>query len=283
MKRILVSGSSGFVGSSLVKELEKQGHMVRGYDIKEGHDLLDRDTLRRAFGDFKPEEVYHLGGSVRMNPAEEDPEKDMRLNYMGTLNILKMCEEFGGKLLFTGSGASYGICGSPQREDMSPRPMSNYGISKLAAELLVMKYVECHGVHATVTRFSSVYGPGRDEGPVNLMLKNARGKGWIRVDGSGHHTRDLVDVRDAIRGIMIVMEKGEYGQLYNIGSGIETSMIELAWVIHELTGAEIRHIPYEYSKFDLPRSRFDITKARALGYEPQIPLKEGIEELMGCV
>ncbi|MBA7595663.1 GDP-6-deoxy-D-mannose reductase [subsurface metagenome] len=280
MVRVLISGSSGFIGGHLANELRDRGHVVYGYDIKEGHDLLDKHNLHRVFEEFDPDEVYHLGGSVHMSPAEDDPERDIKLNYLGTLNVLNMCKKFGSPLLFTGSGASYGICGSPQKEDMLPRPMSNYGISKLAAELLIMKYVECHGVHATIIRYSSVYGPGRNAGPVNLMLKNAKEKGWIRVDGPGHHTRDLVDVRDAVNGTILIMEKGFPGELYNLGSGVETSIVEVAWIIHELTGAEIRHVPYKYSKFDLPRSRFDISKAQALGYEPWIPLKEGIEELM---
>lgn len=279
MTRIVCTGSAGFIGSNLVTALKRQGHEVRGYDIKDGDDLLDWTNLHCVFEDFRPEEVYHLGGSVHMGPAEEDPEMDIRLNYVGTLNVLKLCGAFGSRLLYTGTGASYGVCGSPQEENMLPRPVSNYGISKLAAELLVQKFVECYGVQAVITRFSSVYGKGRNAGPVNLMLKSAKNNGVIRVDGPGHHTRDLVDVRDAVSGAMIVMEKGEFGQLYNIGSGVETSMVEVAWMIHELTGAEIRHVPYEYSKFDLPRSRFDISKARGLGYEPKVSLEEGIREL----
>jgi len=115
---------------------------------------------------------------------------------------------------------------------------------------------------------------------VNLMLKNALEKSWIRVDGPGHHTRDIVNVKDAVNGTILAMEKGDAGELYNVGSGVETSIVEVAWIIHELTGAEIRHVPHKFSRFDLPRSVYDLTKIRGLGYEPTIGLRDGIKELL---
>jgi len=279
-KRIIVTGGSGFVGSHLVKRLRNQGYQVFNYDLVEKHDILDETHMSKVFNEFQPDEVYHLGGSVHMSPAEDDPETDFKLNYLGTLNVLKMCVRHGCRMLFTGTGATYGLSGSPQREEDMPRPVSNYGVSKRAAELLIQKYVECHDIHATITRYSSVYGPGRNAGPVNLMLKNALEKGWIRVDGPGHHTRDLIDIRDALDGTVLVMEKGMAGQIYNVGSGVETAIVEVAWIIHELTDAEIRHIPYKYGKFDLPRSRYDISKASQLGFVSRISLREGIKKLM---
>ena len=276
---ILITGGSGFIGSHLVAHLKGLGHKVFNYDLAEGYDLLDEGMMSRVFKHFKPKQVYHLGGSVHMEPAEEDPLKDMQVNYGGTLNILRQCEKHGSRLLYTGTGASYGLCGSIQREDDPPMPVSNYGISKLAAELLVRKYVWCHGLQGVVTRFSSVYGPRRNAGPVNLMLRNALQKRWIRVDGAGHHTRDLVEVGDALEGAVTVMEKGKPGEVYNIGSGVETSIVELAWMIHELTGAEIRHVPFKYSAFDVPRSRYDVEKARALGYEPKVSIRDGVKRL----
>ena len=280
MTRILCTGGSGFVGSHLVRKLSLEGHEVFNYDIKEGHDIMDYDLMHRVFRDFEPEEVYHLAGSVHKDPAEDDPEMDIKLNYLGTLNVLKMCELFGCRMLFTGTGATYGISGSPQNEDDVPRPVSDYGVSKRAAELLIQKYVECHGVHGLITRYSSVYGPGRNAGPVNMMLKKALEEGWIRVDGPGHHTRDLIDVRDALDGTVLVMEKGIPGQIYNIGTGVETAIVEVAWIIHELTDAVIKHVPHKYGKFDLRRSCYDIARARRLGFSPSISLRQGIEELL---
>ncbi len=276
---VIVTGGSGFIGSHLIEFLTKQDRNVFNYDIQEGNDLLDKPHLNQIFYMLKPNEVYHLGGSVHMGPAEEDPEMDIKTNYIGTLNILKQCEKYGSRFLFTGTGASYGVSGL-QHEDDLPRPMSNYGISKRATELLIQKYVECHGIHGTIVRYSSVYGPGRNAGPVNLMLKNALEKGWIRVDGPGHHTRDILNIEDALDGIVLVMEKGIPGEIYNIGTGVETSIVEVAWIIHELTDAEIRHVPYKYSKFDIPRSKYDISKASSLGFKPKVLLREGIAALL---
>lgn len=279
MREILITGASGFVGSHLRAELERGGHRVLNYDIKEGLDILDIDQMERTFRGFEPEEVYHLAGSVYMGPAEEDPERDIGLNYLGTLNVLRMCEVFGCRLLYTGTGASYGISGPPHREGDFPRPVSNYGISKLAAELLVRKWAWVHGLDARVVRFSSVYGPGRREGPVNTFIRQAREQGYMTVYGAGDHTRDLLHIGDAVRGVLTAMERGRPGELYNIGSGEEHSVVEVAWIVHGLSGAEIRHVPYEFSRFDLPRSRFDISRARRLGYEPKVDLEQGIKEL----
>ena len=276
---IIVTGGSGFVGSHLVKHLSEK-HSVTNYDIADGNDILDFDNLRNTFNEVHPHQVYHLAGSVHMPPAEKNPLKDYTLNIQGTLNIIKLCEEHNAKLLFTGTGASYGIGDYPQQEEVYPKPVSNYGISKLAAEMYIRKWAWTTKLHGVVTRYSSVYGPNRSAGPVNLMLRNALTKGWIRVDGAGHHTRDFVNIEDAVKGTTLVMEKGVSGELYNVGSGVETSIVEVAWIIHELTGAEIRHVPCEYSLFDLPRSCYDITKTKQLGYQPETTLKQGIEELL---
>lgn len=263
----------------MISELSRNGHYTFNYDIKDNLDILDRKTMYETFTKIEPEEVYHLAGSVHMGPAEDNPWWDAKVNIFGTLNILKMCEAFSCRLLYTGTGASYGISGTPHGEDDPPMPVSDYGVSKLAAELYVRKRAWVHNLDAKVVRFSSVYGPGREMGPVNTFIKQAREKGYMTVHGPGHHTRDLCDVRDAVAGAIMVMEKGNPGELYNIGSGEEHSVIEVAWIIHELSGAEIRHVPFEYGRFDLPRSRFDISKARELGYEPEISLEEGIKEL----
>lgn len=281
MTSIIVTGGSGFIGSHLVEALESKGHNVFNYDIQEGFDILDKKMLGETFEEVKPEQVFHLAGSVHMGPAEEDPDRDAVLNCIGTLNIIRECVKHDARLLFTGTGASYGISDNwNMAEDDFPKPVSCYGVSKLAAEGYVRKWSWCNGLHGLVVRYSSVYGPGRRAGPVNLMLQKALKEGWIRVDGPGDHTRDFLDIKNALEGTSIVMEKGTPGELYNVGSGVETSIVRVAWIIHELTGAEIRHVPYKYSRFDLPRSRYDLSKISRLGYAPTVSLREGIKELL---
>ena len=281
MSNMLVIGGSGFVGSHLIAELKRRGHDVWNYDIAEGQDILDKKMLREQFARTKPKEVYHLAGSVVMIPAEEDPREDLLLNCMGTLNVIELCKEYEAKLLFTGTGASYGIGATPHRENSLPMSVCNYGISKFAAENYIRKEVWVNGLKGVIVRFSSVYGDGRGRGPVNIFTRQAREQGFMTVYGPGNQTRDIVHYSDAIRGMLLAMQSGEYGEIYNVGSGKETSVVEIAWMIHELTGAEVKHVDHEESLYDLPRSWFDISKLQALGYEPLVDLKGGIKELLG--
>lgn len=164
----------------------------------------------------------------------------------------------------------------PSREDSLCAPLSNYGVTKLAAENLCRKYALANGANVSITRFSSVYGPRRTEGPVNIFIKQALKGGPITVFGDGSHTRDYVYVDDVIKGLYLVMEKGKT-ETYNLASGKETSVNEIAEIISGLTGAKIVHVPDKMGRFDIPRNYFSIKRARALGYRPKIPLKKGIE------
>jgi len=97
---------------------------MSGATIVEGQDILNFDMLSETFKEAEPERVYHLAGSVHMGPAEEDPYRDVDLNLKGTLNIVKLCKQYDSRLLFTGTGASYGIGDFPQKEENFPMPVS---------------------------------------------------------------------------------------------------------------------------------------------------------------
>jgi len=279
MRSVIVTGGSGFIGSHLVKHFKNKNHHVFNYDVEEGFDILDFKAMKQVFKDVEPWEVYHLAGSVHMGPAEEDPVKDYTVNVQGTLNVLKLCEKHGSRLLYTGTGASYGVGGYPQREDDYPKPSSNYGVSKLAAECYVRKWAWKHGVHGTITRFGSIYGLGRKTGPVNIFVNQAKKHRYVTVHGPGHSTRDFLNVKDAVKGLLLVMKRGVSGELYNVGSGVETSIVEVAWIINQISGAEIRHIPFKYMSFGLIKNVFDVSKVKALGYVPRVKLEDGIREL----
>lgn len=268
------------MGTHLMAELKRRGHEVYSYDIVDNQDILDKETLQTFFEEAEPDEVYHLAGSVIMEPAEKDPEMDWTLNLGGTYAIAKLCEKFKCKMLFTGTGASYGIGPLPHKENTLPDSVCNYGISKFAAECYIRKEVWVSGLKGLIVRFSSVYGKGRNRGPVNIFTKQAKEQGYMTVYGPGNQTRDILNIRDAIRGMILVMEKGEYGEIYNIGSGKETTVVEIAYMIKKLTGAKIKHIEHEERLYDLSRSWFDIGKVRALGFEPEITLRGGIKELL---
>ena len=280
-----MTGSSGFLGGHLVEHLRGEGYEVATYDIAEGQDVTDLEELRLAFEEWAPiDEVYHLAAQASVGPGEEDPEMDLMVNGVGTINVLACVDEHSTpespiSLVFTSSGAVYGLTDSiPHAEDALIRPTANYGCSKRYAELLCQKHALMHGTDVKVTRFSSVYGPRRGgHGPVNIFVGLALQGKPLTVYGDGSQTRDCVYYLDAIRGLRAVQGLGAPGEIYNIGSGREASVGEIAEIVRRFTEAEITFVKgHRFSKFDVRRSYFDISKARGLGYEPRISLEEGI-------
>lgn len=277
--KILVTGGAGFIGSHLCKYLVDRGNDVFSYDLKDGADITNFDQLSSYFKSFNFNQVFALAAQAYMKAGEENPELDVRVNYLGTLNILKLLGN--RRMVYTSSGAVLGACPDvPSREDSLCSPLSNYGVTKLAAENLCMKYALANGANVSITRFSSVYGPRRTEGPINLFLRASLEGKPITVFGSGEHTRDYVFIDDVIEGLILVMEQGKLGQIYNIASGEEHSVNEIAEIINGLTGAKIVHVPDKMGRFDIPRNYFSIKRARALGYRSKITLKKGIERTL---
>jgi UDP-glucose 4-epimerase len=282
-KVALITGSSGFIGSHLVKHLKNLQFQVVPYDIEDGYDILDLEQLRSTFKKqkiTKNDVVYHLAAQAFIGPGEENPYRDIDINIKGTINVLKCVEEYGPKFLMTSSGAVYGLTDSfPHAENALIFPTANYGCSKRAAELYVQKWSTMHGITGRIVRFSSVYGPRRGMyGPVNVFLSKALKNEPLTIFGDGSQTRDLTYIEDACRGMDIVMRQGVAGEIYNIGLGKEHSILEVAEIIAGLTGAKITFIKgHEFSKFDVTRSYYNIEKARAIGYEPLTSLRKGIK------
>ena len=280
MKTYLCTGSAGFLGGHLVRYLREKGHEVVEYDLKTGQDILDFDQLRSFFDKFELDAVFALAAQAFVGPGEKDPYLDLDINGKGTLNILRCVEEFNVPMVYSSSGAVYGQTTMElNTEDALVRPTANYGVSKRTGELYLQKWVLNTGIDAKIVRFSSVYGPNRTHGPVNIFIKKALKCEALTVFGTGEQTRDLIHVSDACRGLELVLEKGESGEIYNIGYGLAQSVLQVAQAVHNVTGAPIKFIEgHEFTKFDVKQSKFDTTKARReLGFEAQIDLKRGIQ------
>ena len=273
----------GFIARNLVKHMHSIGEEVVTFDIKKdsSEDITDFDAVHRFFKYFNPKEVYHLAAQAFVGPGEKDPYLDLKINGFGMINVLRCVTEFKSRMLFTSSGSVYGVTDSfPHREDALLKPMANYGCTKLLAEFYLGKWVRQEGTDAKIVRFSSVYGDDRGrEGPVNVFLEKALAGEPLTVYGDGSQTRDMVHVSDAIEGMKTVLRHGVPGEVYNIGLGEEHSVLEVAQIISELTGAKVEMVPKALSKFDVLRSYCDIEKARGIGYTPKISLRAGIEML----
>lgn len=277
LNKVLITGSAGFIGSNL---LENYGDSGVPFDLKNGQNILDYHQLDEVIRENEIQEIYHLAAQAFVGPGEKDPYLDVEINIKGTLNILEACRKHNLKLLYTSSGAVYGNTPVPQREDMQCLPGANYGISKLAAELYVRKYSLAYGLDARSIRFSSVYGPGRGpHGPVNAFIHRAIRGETLEIYGDGNQTRDLLYIIDAIDGLKTVMEHGDPGQTYNLGSGEEHSVIEVAMIVSAISNIPMMKVDIPILKtFDVQRSFYDINKAQALGFMPKTKLREGIEK-----
>jgi UDP-glucose 4-epimerase len=278
--KCIVTGGSGFVGSAMVAKLKMEGHEVLSYDIKDKYDILNAGQLKTVIGHFKPDQIYHMCAQAFLKPGEQNPEMDIKINGLGMVNLLKAIEETKIPMVYTSSGAVYGLSTVPHSEDTMCVPVSNYGISKYAAEQYLRKWAITKNVDAKIIRFSSVYGANRTEGPVNIFINKALKGESLTVYGDGKQTRDMIYVDDALDALELVMEKGVRGETYNIGTGVESSVLDVAKIVSGLTGATVEFTPYEMSAFDLKRSWYDTTKIQKLGFKPSFNLERGIRETM---
>jgi UDP-glucose 4-epimerase len=255
----LVTGGAGFIGSHLVDALAARGDEVLVIDdfssgkranlataLEAGVgvtelDVVDAQAMFEAVGDFRPGSVFHLAAQIDVRRSMADPGFDARLNVVGTVNALEAAARAdASKLVFTSTGgAIYGE--GAERTDELPftetapcRPFSIYGQSKLAAEGYVDLYARTRGLGATVVRLGNIYGPRQDPsteaGVVAIFCEAARDGGRPTVFGTGLQTRDYVHVADVVAALLAAEAGDDTGPI-NVGTGIETSVLELVELI----------------------------------------------------
>lgn len=292
--RVLVTGGAGFIGVNLAPVLAELGLATRCYDdfstgrradaeraaydeIVEG-DILDASALADAARGCT--HVVHLAAQAGVPASVADPVTDCELNVRGTLHALLAARDAGVQgFVMASSSAPLGEITPPAHEGLVPRPTSPYGASKLAGEAYCSAFAGSYGVPATVLRFSNVYGPfSYHKGSVvAAFCKQAMAGQPLVVYGDGTQTRDFVFVEDLARGIGAALAHGGAGVVAHLGSGTETTVLEVARLVSDRLGqVPVEHHPVRAG--DVERSSSDITRARELfGYEPQVSLEEGLD------
>ncbi|MEX2323266.1 MAG: NAD-dependent epimerase/dehydratase family protein [Acidimicrobiia bacterium] len=301
--RGIVTGGAGFIGSHLVDVL-----VDNGWDIQVVDDLsfgeMDRLAGARRRGNvsvhvtdiqsedladvmqrFRPEVVFHLAAQSKVAPSVIDPIHDAMVNVIGTLNVLEATRRSGArKIVFASSGGA--IYGSgvklPAKETAAKHPGSPYGISKKLVEDYFAWYSATHGLDYTLLGLANVYGPRQDpglEGGVvaifaRAMLENGR----ITINGDGGHTRDYVYVGDVCDAFLRAADAGG-GLLLNVGSGVETSVIELFDQLAAITGYSKAPVFGPPRPGDVRRNVVDSSKAKkVLGWEAWTSLESGLRK-----
>jgi len=299
--RALVTGGAGFIGSTLVDRLVRDGHNVlvvddlsrgRKSNLRDARDLVQfvcQDVqdpeLVSTLKDFQPETVFHLAAQIDVRDSVADPARDARINILGTINLAEAARAAGvRKIVFTSSGGSiYGTPSSlPVSEEAPIDPLSPYAVSKASGELYLNAFSSLHGLQCTHLALANVYGPRQDPhgeaGVVAIFAERLLSGQSTRVFGDGGNTRDYVyseDVADAF-----VRASGQSGdrRRYNIGTGVETSDRELHSLVARAVGA---HDEPDYAPArlgDVRRSAIDATRARhELGWNPTGDLASGVQ------
>ena len=308
--RALVTGGAGFIGSHVVDALVARGDEVlviddlstgkhenldqakaKGATLEVG-DVTDARVLLTTLEGFKPEAIFHLAAQIDVRKSMADPAFDIRLNVLGTVNVLEAAVRVGAeRLVFTSTGGAIYGEGLDRPEDLPfaesarCRPDSVYGQSKLAAEGYVELYRRSRGLSTSVLRLGNVYGPRQDPaleaGVVAIFSDLARDGGRPTIFGDGLQTRDYVNVADVVAGVLAAQGTGRSGP-FNIGTGVETSVLELAETIGRLAGRddfEPRFAPARAG--EVQRTALDVGLAeRDLGWRARKSLESGLEQTL---
>jgi len=288
--RALVTGGAGFIGSNLVDALLARGDDVVVVDdlssgkranVDAAAKLVELDirdpAVADAFAEARADVCFHLAAQADVPTSVARPDFDAEVNVVGTVRVLAAAGATPVVFSSTG-GAIYGECERPANEDDPRRPLSPYGIAKLAGEEYLAGWNRLHGTRHTALRFANVYGPrqeaGLEGGVVAIFLEAMAAGRETTVFGGGRQTRDFVHVDDVVRGLLLAPEQGG---VYNIGSGVETSVLELHERCREVAGDEREPLTAPPREGDVQRSVLDVSRAeRELGWRSEIPLADGL-------
>jgi UDP-glucose 4-epimerase len=290
--KAVVTGGAGFIGSHVVDTLLDRGDDVvvidsfatgRRENVRDEATLVERD-IREDLRDpvAGAEVVFHLAAQADVGTSVERPEYDAEVNVLGTLRVLEAARAAGAHVVFSSTGgAVYGETVRPAREDDPLTPLAPYGASKLAGEQYLATWNRLHGTGHVTLRFANVYGPRQlpklEGGVIAIFFNRVVAGEKVTIFGDGEQTRDFVYVADVVAAMLAAAE--HRGGVFNVGTGIETSVNRLYSVMQDITGtdAEPEYAPARLG--DLLRSTVDVTRAeRDLGWRPERTLEAGLAE-----
>jgi UDP-glucose 4-epimerase len=292
--RAIVTGGAGFIGSHLVDALVARGDDVLVLDdLSSGRrervpeparlevvDIREAGPVAGAFAAANAEVCFHLAAQADVRVSVERPEFDAEVNVIGTVNVLQAAHWHGTRVVLASTGgAIYGECDGPAPETAPRRPVAPYGASKLSAEEYLATFTRLYGSAHVALRYANVYGPRQDPhgeaGVVAIFLgRLARGEP-PRVYGDGRQTRDYIYVADAVAAALAA--GGHAGGVFNIGTGQETSVLELVEACERVTGVKTEPEFAQPRPGELQRSVLDPTLAeRELGFRAKTSLEDGL-------
>jgi UDP-glucose 4-epimerase len=290
--RALVTGGGGFIGSNLVDALLRRGddvHVVDDFSKGKRENVAERAQLHvadvrdpdAAFDAARPDVVFHLAAQADVRVSIERPDQDADVNVRGTVRVLEAARRQGAHVVFSSTGgAIYGECDRPAAEDAPRLPLAPYGTSKLCGEEYLATWNRLYATSHVSLRFGNVYGPRQEPhgeaGVVAIFMGLLQEGGTPKIYGEGTQTRDYVFVGDVVDAVMRAAEH-ESGGVFNVGTGVETSVLELYDAIAAATGIDRQPQHVGARLGELQRSVLDPSAAgRELGWRPAMSLADGL-------
>lgn len=300
MARVLVTGGAGFIGSHLCARLCAEGHEVRVLDdLSSGHranldgldvdlivgDIRDLDTVAGAVegADF----VHHHAAIASVQYSVDHPLDEQEVNVTGTLHVLEAARAAGvSRVVFAASAAAYGADETvPKTEDMPARPISPYGLSKVAGEHYCRVWSHVYGLETVCLRYFNIFGPRQDpaspySGVISIFARTMIDGHVPTIHGDGEQSRDFTFVDNVVEANLLACRIPEArGEVYNIGTGRAVTVNELVTGLNEVLGTGIEPVHGEARTGDVRCSLADIGAAReALGYEPRVQFEDGLRQ-----
>ncbi len=287
--RVLVTGGAGFIGRRLVRALLAEGHEVTVADLRAFPDpgvrtligdLCDPEAAARAL-EPGTEAIIHLAAVTSVLASVQDPVSTHLLNVDATARLLELARENEvGTFLLASTNAVVGSGSAPGEvitERTVLRPLTPYGATKAAGEMLLGSYVSCYGITGAALRFSNVYGPGMTakDSFIPRLMRAARDDEGVQVRGDGSMLRDVVHVDDVVQGILLAWRAGHNGPLI-LGAGRSVSVNDMVTIARQVTGAAIPAELVPVPQGEMPAVVLDISAAKALGYQPRHTLETGM-------
>jgi UDP-glucose 4-epimerase len=297
--RVMVTGGAGFIGSHLT-----DAFLARGDDVSAVDDLstgrparlddrvalhklsvTDAGQLGQIVESERPDLICHLSAKIDVRASVARPAADAHTNVLGTINVLEAARAVHARVLFCSSGgALYGRDAPiPSMEDVLPLPESPYGVAKHCAEQYVGLYNRLHGTAHSVLRLANVYGPRQDPtgeaGVVPIFCSQILAGRRPTIFGDGTQTRDYVYVGDTVAAFLAAADRRRPGT-WNIGTGVEVSVLDLATVIGGVTGRAVEYTLAPARRGELQRSALAVNRARAdLGWRARTALPDGVRSV----
>ena len=291
--KALITGSLGFVGNYLRRELEEHGYEVVGLDIRPGEatlkvDLMDAEQIAAVVAEQRPDAIFHLAAQADVGRSWKAPQLTMQLNVVASINLMEAVRRVdpqGIRMVIVGSSDQYGnlgLAGARVSEDMEMKPQTPYAISKRAQEEMAKLYVRSYGMNVCMTRSFNHGGAGQRTGFMipdfaSGIVKIERGEAEALKVGNLTSRRDFTHVRDVVRAYRLIAEKGRPGEVYNVGSGNTYSAQEVLDILRGLAKCEVpvEQDPSRMRPSDTPVICCDHSKlTRDTGWEPELGMAQ---------